>query len=246
MVDFPMKQAPGPNATMLEQLRWAQQEAVRLNQGKDRLTEEVERQERLLRETRQAFHGLQEQNRSLQRTATQALDARDRARESRKRGWRELAAARKELADEQARTEKRITEWRGIADRLHAERVQARSDVRNLEAKLVRSSGEHIYAFPVTRLEKEMQKTIEALKMEGAEKTQTIRKQGNRIKQYREARNLWRDRAKDYLKKLDAAEGSLALWRKAGVKGGFIPAERVAEAERALKKRVKKALKGEL
>lgn len=278
-MDFPMKHAPGPNATMLEQLRWAQQEQVRLNQGKDRLAGEVERLESMLSEERKAYHKLREnlaekqrqlmicaagnaeETRALRRTTEHVMASRDSARASRDTARRELGEVRAELekakagvkflqsrlsarnksnwsleddvvrarseaeglkaklVDEQARHEKQVKEWRAVADRLHAEREQLRAKVSMLE----QPRREPFHAFPLTPLEKDMQKTIQALKESNAEKQQTIWKQGNRVKQMREARNLWRERA-----------GAVGTLRKE------------LEAERKLNKRIKKALKGKL
>lgn len=260
MNDYPMKHAPGPGATEREQLRWAQQEAVRLNQGKDRLNEMNAGLERKVTELAHLNNQLEV---DLAAARRQVEAFRKRVEQYRQRVSvkvnevaqlrRDNEALRAELAlanRGQSRfsdaatvygwpmvSQERYDRVKKIADQLAEEKRVAEVELSRLQSKPV--------------LEREQRKTIGVLMNEKAIlkeelrlKQRTIWKQGNRVKQLREARNLWRDRAQGHSAELRTTREQLAIYKSSVSRQNLVPAEHVAEAERKLMKRIKKAMKG--
>lgn len=314
---FPMKRDPGPGASEREQLRWAQQENVRLNQGKDRLAEEVDlllnKNRRLVEDlSAQIAHNATERNahdqaeklkeayrskyleklKQVIELRNQLGDATQQARsipelEQRVEGlaaqkekfrsdaeyyreknaenlrdkWklqaelrnvtgnrisspcstheRKLAAAEEELKAvryQLERTRKTVEEYRKVCDKLAAERDQLKSELTSIrrEPFLVKDQQKTIH---------ELVENKQELKLELARKSQTIRQQGNKLRQMRDSRNLWYTRAKKFEEEKAHVSALLSRWRNAYAQNNLVPAETQAEVEAKIMKRIKKAMK---
>lgn len=276
-MEYPMQRPPGPMATEREQLRWTQQENVRLNQGKDRLEEENRRLEAELRGTR-------DRNGKLY-SAGLALE--DKIRDLQGRLQREASAQteanlRAETAEDEARAARAITAkrveliksqrdyWRGLwnAAKQNAEApdaklmslsgelkaAHARTDrIRAICDQLVREKN--MLASQVVGLDQargltaDQQKTIKVLSDEkkrlvskNLELWGKIDRQGNKLRQMRDSRNLWKTRAKEFDGDLKHALNMVAIYKSSISRSDLVPAEFVADAEKALMKKVEKAI----
>lgn len=284
-MEYPMKHNPGPMATEREQLRWTQQENLRLNQGKDRLEEENRRLESELKETRQKNSKLY--------SATLDLDAKIRdlqGRLQREASAQTKANLRAEAAEDEARAARAITAkrveliqkqrdyWRDLYNaakqnvetpdnqvmplRRELERANLRYDklyesnvrLKNIAEQLVRdknglSNTAALYKQRAALAENRA-KTIkvlfdekEELRKQKAELWNKIYRQGNKLRQMRDSRNLWKARTKKFQADLRDAETAIGIYQDSLQTRNVVPAEFVAKAEKALMKKVEKAMR---
>lgn len=282
--NFPMKRPPGSMATEREQLRWAQQEQVRLNQGKDRLEEENRRLESDLKETRQknsklysATLDLDAKIRDLQGQLQREASAQTKANLRAEAAEDEVRAARAITAKRVELIQKQRDYWRDMYNaakqsvetpgnqvmplRRELERANLRYDklyesnvrLKNIAEQLVRdknglSNTAALYKQRAA-LAEDRAKTIkvlvdekEELRKQKAELWNKIYRQGNKLRQMRDSRNLWKTRAKEFDGDLKHALNMVAIYKSSISRSDLVPAQFVADAEKALMKKVEKAI----